>query len=259
MTLAKNKLFAVAALPRNSENEQPGRNVGSGVSAGRTGSKPAPVPQHPVSSATAPLVGMAWQSLLAQQGTPMAPIGSACSSQAILHGRGMEMCPRTHQGWGQSVTVPSLPSPAPDWHGTVLTRQAGRYGTQQHRGILPRRARPPAPREGCDGTPGGTEAGGHSPLRAAVAAGGLAQVHLQGPLGKEERSQPHHHRLAPPNIPPMMARLLISSALGQQGHICVLPPWGRESPCPPQPGQQLGHPAGAGAAAGRVSSADPAG
>lgn len=52
MTLAKNKLFAVAALPRNSENEQPGRNVGSGVSTGRTGSEQAPMPQHPISLGT---------------------------------------------------------------------------------------------------------------------------------------------------------------------------------------------------------------
>jgi len=273
MTLAKNKLFAVAALPRNSENEQPGRNVGSSVGTGRTGSKQAPAPQHPISPGTDHprawplLMDTARRSLLAQQEPRTAPVAKPAAADRCGTAEGWRrarVCSRDGDGARQPPLCQPLLQPA-DQHSVV----AGPVGTVVRHTPAPRHPptacqapAPAAPREGRDGMPGGPEAGGHSPLRAAAAAGGLAQAHLQGPLGRRETSQTHDHLLAPPMTVPHR-RLLASSPAQLQAQRDGLTSCCHGAGTPVPHGRRRARaPRGAGAAAGhagRLSSPDPAG
>lgn len=53
-------------------------------------------------------------------------------------------------------------------------------------------------------------------------------------------SQTHSHHLAPPNIPPVTARLLASPVPGPEGQASILLPQGRELRCPHSCGRSQG-------------------
>lgn len=133
---------------------------------------------------------------------------AAAEPNQSRHGGGMETCLRMHQGWGWSAADSAVPSAALDRHSSVPALGTGWCSTHRHQSIFPPRARPPAlaaPRKGCDEMPSGPDAGVSLTAPSHCCCGWAGSGSPPGTPGEEGDVSARGHRLAPPNIPPMLA------------------------------------------------------